>query len=262
LLSHLSSVIMQARARKALPTDPPTPPPNLLAAFVSLEDYFVPLFGYSSATYYTDVRMLLLELVSTTVANIPAAFGAVMDAVLKFNIPLTELIPILLDKPAFLPPGTPPPSQDGVVRLIYETCRLNGLVEILMRTCMQKDTLPSGGVLEVGDLVAALVGVAAFDPRGFPEPMRLSLHPFLPGPERNIDNYLMFGAKGGTVDESRDCWGRDRLALSILRECVKAAGRLQHLQRVAGEAGHARKLAHLTIGLSARFSAVIPDRQL
>ena len=265
MLSHLNSVIVQARARKAPPANPPTPPPNLLAAFVSLEDYFVKHFGpgYSSTAYYTDVRMLLLELVSTTVANIPAAFGAVMDAVLKFNIPLTELVPVLLDRPAFVPPGTPPPppSQDGVVRLIYETCRLNGLVEILMRTCMQQDTLPSGAVVQKDDLVAALVGVAAFDPNGFPEPMRLSLHPFLPGPNRDIANYLMFGATVGTADETRDCWGRERVALSILKECVKAAGRLQHLQRVAGEAGNARKLAHLTIGLSARFSAVLPDWQ-
>ena len=85
--------------------------------------------------------------------------------------------------------------------------------------------------------------------------MHFSLRPFLPGAERKIENYLLFGARGG----DRDCWGRDRLALYMVKECVKAAGRLQSLQKVAGAAAEPKKFAQVTIGLSARFTAVLPD---
>lgn len=254
-LTHLSTLLARARARQAPPQT------NLLAAFVHLEGRFVKQFGYSPAAYYTDVRMLLLEMVGTTVANIPATFAAVMDAVFKFNIRLPELMPILLQPPVFSPPGSPltAADKDGVGRLIYETCRLNGVAKVLMRTCMQADTLPSGGKIQAGDLVAALVAAASLDKQAFPDPRQFSLHPFLPGPERNVDNYLLFGAKADVAAERRDCWGRGTLALYLLKECVKAAGRLQHLQRVAGEAGKPKVIARLTTGLPARFSAVLPD---
>ena len=130
-----------------------------------------------------------------------------------------------------------------------------------MRTCMQDKTLPSGGKVKKGDVVAALLGVAAFDPISFPEPRRLSLWPYLPGPQRNLNDYLLFGAIATDQKESRDCWGREKLALKILKECVKAAGRLQHLQRVAGPTGKAKTLVNIVIGLSARFAGVLPDRQ-
>ena len=239
------------------------PPESLLAAFVYIEKEFVEagadgVRGYSATAYYADVRMMLLELVGTMLSNIPAAFGVVMDAVLKFNIPLTQLIPILLAPPQFRREAAKNGADDGVARLIYETCRLNGLLRVLMRICMQDDKLPSGGELVAGDVVAVLTGVAAFDPV-IEQPWRLSLYPFLPGPERDIDNYLMFGERRIDNPDGRGCWGRDRLALPMLKECVKAAGRLQHLQRVAGKAGHARTLTNVTIGLSARYSGVLPD---
>ncbi|GEP57466.1 hypothetical protein [Reyranella soli] len=276
MLTHLGTVITKARATYALGaanyrqavarSRPHEPSPNLMASFVYLEDHFVkghnsPEACYDSASeYYADVRVMLLELVGTMVANIPAAFGTVMDAVLKFNIPLTELLPILLGTPQFGPGGKSEdmPGEDGVVRLIYETCRLNGLIKVLMRTCRQTDVLPSGGEVVEGDVVAALLGVAAFDEEHFTEARRFSLHPFLPGPVRNIDDYLMFGERNIEKPGGRGCWGRDT-ALCILKECVKAAGRLQHLQRVAGPAGRARTLTQVTIGLPARYSGVLPD---
>jgi deferrochelatase/peroxidase EfeB len=287
MLGHLGMLIAQARAKFAEQAaqfaqsgEKQEPrPPNLLAAFVFVEKACVEKArvkepGYSSSAYYADVRAMLLELVGTTMANIPTTFAAVMDAVLKFNIPLPELIPVLQGPPMFRPTDPPAPSlkpednvapslksedNDGVARLIYEACRLNGLIKILMRICKQDDELPSGGKVMAGDVVAALTGVAAFDESAFPESKRLSLWPFLPGPERKIDNYLLFGARVSNPEESRDCWGREKLALLMVKECVKAAGRLQHLQSVAGEAGNARTIAHITIGLAARFSGVLPD---
>ena len=270
LLAHLGGLVVKARAKGPVP-DPKKPAENLLEAFVRLEKPMTQKYQdqyRDSADYYTDVRMLLLELVGTTMANIPATMGSVMDAVLNFNIPLTELIPVLTAPPAFLPPGQPAPGKDeGIDRLIYETTRLNAFIKVLMRTCEQDDVLPSQERVDPasqvkvkkGDVVAALLGVAAFDPRAFPEPKRLSLWPYLPGPQRKIDNYLLFGGKSATADESRDCWGRDKLALKILQECVKAAGRLQHLQKVAGPAGRAKTLVNIVVGLSARFAGVLPD---
>jgi deferrochelatase/peroxidase EfeB/cytochrome P450 len=251
LTIHLESLLATARARHAPPST------NMVAAFVSLEKYFTSKYRYSSMDYYIDVRMLLLEMIGTTMTNIPATMGAVMDAVLTYRIPLPDLIPVLLRPPMF--PPTPGP-EDGVGRLVYETCRLNGMVKLLMRTCMQNDTLPSGGKVRAGDWVAALVAVASVDPRGFGEPFRFSLRPFLPGPPRDIDKYLLFGAKSSSnPQESRDCWGRDRLALFMVKECVKAAGRLARLQRVAGPEGAPRSFMRITIGLSARFANVLPD---
>jgi Dyp-type peroxidase family len=296
MLGHLGMLIAQARAKYAEDAAKfaqsgdkdreELRPPNLLAAFVFVEKVFVKEPGYSSSAYYADVRAMLLELVGTTMANIPTTFAAVMDAVLKFNIPLPELIPVLQGPPMFPlpdPPAPPPPPEpednvapsvkakdkdaharklddnDGVARLIYEACRLNGLIKILMRICEQDDELPSRGKVKAGDVVAALTGAAAFDERVFPDSKRLSLWPFLPGPERKIENYLLFGAWVSNPEESRDCWGRDKLALLMVKECVKAAGRLQHLQRVAGDAGNPKTIAHITIGLAARFSGVLPD---
>jgi hypothetical protein len=301
MLGHLGMLIAEARAKYAEDAAKfaqsgdkdreESRPPNLLAAFVFVEEACVEEArlkepGYSSSAYYADVRAILLELVGTTMANIPTTFAAVMDAVLKFNIPLTELIPVLQGPPMFPlpdPPAPPPPPKpednvapsvtaedieaharkldgnDGVARLIYEACRLNGLIKILMRICEQDDELPSRGKVKAGDVVAALTGAAAFDERVFPHSKRLSLWPFLPGPERRIENYLLFGAWVSNPEESRDCWGREKLALLMVKECVKAAGRLQHLQRVAGDAGNPKTIAHITIGLAARFSGVLPD---
>jgi hypothetical protein len=250
LTIHLAGLLAAARARRSPPGS------NMVAAFVSLERHFTSKYAYSSMAYYTDVRMLLLEMIGTTMTNVPATMGAVMDAVLNYGISLTDLIPVLLRPPMF--PPTPGP-QDGVGRLVYETCRLNGMVKLLMRTCMQDDTLPSGGEVKAGDWIAALVAVASIDPRGFREPFRFSLRPFLPGPPRDIDKYLLFGAASSNPHESRDCWGRDRLALFMVKECVKAAGRLERLRRVAGPAGAARSFMRITIGLSARFAGVLPD---
>lgn len=249
ILTHLDSLIATARTQ----TLPATT--HLLASLVAHEDQFVHLFGYTAQDYYADVRMLLMETVGSAIANIPAAFGVIVGTLLDYNLPLTDLMPILLAAPKFPLPDQSTEGEDGVGRLVYETARLNGQLKLLMRHCMQDQDLPSGGKLHKGEWVGAILAAASIDPAAFAEPLRFSLRPFLPGPERKIENYLLFGAAGG----GRECWGRDRLALFCLKEFIKASARLQLLQKVAGPAGAPKQLVQLTIGLPARFTAVLPN---
>jgi len=250
-LTYIDSLIATARTRPISKTA------NLLSAFVALEDPFVKMFNYSADDYYADVRMLLMELMGSMMTNIPATFGLIMQTLLDHNLPLSDLIPILLAKPQFPLAHPGPAAEDGVARLIYEATRINGPLKVLMRSVVEGQVLPSGGQLNKGEWVVAILAAASIDPRpdAFPDPYRFSLRPFMPGPERKLDNYLLFGATGG----GRDCWGRNRLALVVLKECLKTAGRLQLLQRVAGAAGEPREVAMITIGLPARFTGVLPE---
>lgn len=254
-LNHLSGLIARARMPPENPAEKPAPA-NLLAAFVALEKFFVEKFAYTSVEYYSDVRILLLELASSAVV-IPATFGSVMGTLLDFGINLSQLMPILLKDPQFGPAG----KEDGVERLVYEAWRLNPSIRLLMRKCKQDIELPSTGKLKAEDWVAALVAVACFDGEAFEEPKRFSLHPFLPGPPRKIEDYLLFGTSGDseTAEGRKICWGRDALALYLLKECVKAASRLQRLRRVAGPTGDLRKIVQINVGLCAHFAGVLSD---
>jgi Dyp-type peroxidase family len=265
LLTHLDMLVVAERERRSPPTS------SLVAAFVHLQRHFTTKFGYPADAYYSDVRMLLFEMASSAMGVIPGTFGVVMGTVLDYDIPLTDLMPVLLASPRFLQPELTPPSklalpeppvtaidpaeEDGLKRLIYETWRINPSLKLLVRRCMQDDRLPSGGKLKANDSVISIIAAASVDPRAFAQPMRFSLWPFLPGPARNLENYLIFGAVGG----SRECWGRDALALLILKECIKAAARLEGLGKVAGAQGEAKKIADVVIGLSARFHRLKPD---
>jgi len=204
--------------------------------------------------------MLLMELASSAVAIIPMAFGSIMKALLDFGIDLSRLVPILL-----APPNHPPPSQgnepikdEGLIRLIYETSRLEPAFALLMRQSAQDDVI-NGKTINEGEWVAALVAAANMDAAVFDKPLVFSLAPFVAGPERDISKYLLFGAQNGP-ERSRICWGRDRVALQVLKECIKAAGRLQGLRKVAGAGGEMQKFAEINIGLNARFARVLPDR--
>ena len=257
-LTQLDTLLATARSH------PVQHPRTMLDAFVKLEPYFAAKYPHpyaDPAQYYAEVRMLLMELAGSAIAIIPTAFGAVMDSLLGFGIDLTFLIPLLLAPPQF-PPGDPPPTdEDGVARLIYETSRLSAVFKILMRRCVQDDDLNQGcpppAQVNHGEWVAALVAAANVDPRvwGLNTNLLFSLAPYLPGPPRNITDYLLFGAR----NSGRECWGREKLALSVLKECVKAAGRLEGLRRVAGNGGKLQTLASINIGLKAHFSSVLPD---
>jgi cytochrome P450 len=117
-----------------------------------------------------------------------------------------------------------------------------------MRHCETATTLPSGAETEQGEWVASLIAAANLDPRAFPEPLRFSLDPTI----RDKKNYLLFNNEGNP----RACWGRERVAMAILEECMMAASRLQGLRGVAGKGGEPSKLVGVTIGLPARFTQV------
>ncbi len=246
-LTHIDMLIVKAR-KQPLPADT-----NLLAAFVSLEKTFTGP-ALSAEAYYGLVRMLLLEVASSAIVVAPT-LGAVVDTALAGGIDLSSLIRLLM---------TVTPSQakfnEGIERLLYEAWRLNPSVRLLMRRANQ-DELYGKDWVRKGDWVAALIVAACFDPVAFPNPRQFSLAPILPGPERKMENYLLFG--NGQKDDpqmpGRLCWGRDKIALYLLTECLKAAGRLKGLKRVAGPAGELKKLAQVNVGLSTRFVSVLPD---
>jgi Dyp-type peroxidase family len=252
-LEYLDALI--ATARTNLLSDPARPA-TLVEAFVANEQNFVgPGHPYpTAAEYYLDVATLLMDLVASAIAFIPNVFGYVMDAVLNFGLNLRTLLPIL---------STPPQygagrAAEGIHRLIFETCRLSPPASILMRSCVRDDTLPSGGAVKKGDFIAAMVKAAGIDGNVFTDPFAFSLYPFLPGPPRNIDDYLLFGV----VDGGRVCWGRDKLALLALEKCLRAAGRLENLRRAAGPSGELQTNLGtnigIAIGLDARFDRVCP----
>jgi deferrochelatase/peroxidase EfeB len=202
-----------------------------------------PVPGWTSL-YAKDLSIILLEIIGATLTIIPLTFSSVMTGLMKFRIDL----PVLL---ARLDPK-------GVRQLIYETERLNPNSPVRMRRCEVATDLGNGEWIEQGDAVAALITAANLDPEIFNDPRRFSLAPHDPlsdGPERDTSEYLLFGLEG---DGSRKfCWGRDRVALPVLEECVIACGRLQGLRRVAGPRGEPQTLVNVPVGLPARFSRIL-----
>jgi len=245
-LTHIDMLIAKARARR-LP-----PETNLLAAFVSLEATFTNPANpgaLSSEAYYGLVRMLLLEVASSAIVIAPT-LGAVVHTALGAGIDLSSLIQLIMKV-------TPSQAKfdEGIERLLYETWRLNPTVKLLMRRAEQ-DEQYGKDMVKKGDWIAALVGLACFDPVAFDQPRQFSLDPILPGPKRNLADYLLFG---DSQSPGRLCWGRDKLALYLLTECLKAAGRLKGLRKVAGPGGELKKIAQVNVGFATRFVSVLPD---
>jgi cytochrome P450 len=119
-----------------------------------------------------------------------------------------------------------------------------------MRMCARDTRLPSGDVVRKDEFVTALVGAANRDASVFREPCRFSL-------DRNADTgspknkYLLFGVQSG----AKACWGKDRVALPILTECLKACARLQRLRRIPE--AQPKVIAGIPVSLMTRFSRVI-----
>ena len=247
-LTHIDTLIVKARAQRPAPA----PNTNLLAAFVSLEKTFTDPASPAALpveAYYGLVRMLLLEVASSGIVIAPT-LGAVVHTALTGGIDLSSLIQLLMKV-------TPSQAKfdEGVTRVLYETWRLNPTVRLLMRRSEQAEQYGKDTV-QKGDWIAALIGAACFDPSAFPQPRQFSLDPILPGPKRNMEDYLLFG---DSQAPGRLCWGRDKIALYLLTECLKAAGRLKGLKKVAGAGGELKKFAQVNIGLSTRFVSVLPD---
>jgi Dyp-type peroxidase family len=233
-LSHMDGLLAAARAR------PTAAPLTLVDAFVAVQADPTVVQMYQSAfgsgwtdVYYRDAAAVLLEITGTSLAAIPLTFASAMGALFKLKIDLASLLQQAEQR------------KDVIERLIYETERLNPNLPVRMRRCELDTTLPSGATVTRGDWVAALIAAANKDPRVFPDPDRISF-------DRDIKKYLMFNEEGS----ERQCWGRNRVAMTVLRQCVLCAGRLKGLRRIAGPAGEPARLLGVAIGLPARFTQV------
>ncbi len=219
-------------------------PKTLLEAFIKIEreDAAIAQF-YSSFgagwknVYYRDVAAILLEVAGTSLAAIPLTLASVMGTLFKFRIDLASLLPQIISK------------AQGIECLIYEAERLNPNLAVRMRYCARTTTLPHDTTIVQGDWVGALIAAANLDPRpnAFPKPHLISF-------DRDIQRYLLFN-EGGS---ERECWGRSRVAMAVLKECVLSAGRLKGLRRIAGATGEPIKLVGVTVGLPAHFTRVGP----
>jgi deferrochelatase/peroxidase EfeB/cytochrome P450 len=244
MLAHIDGLLVAARG------NPPAQPLTLVDAFVKNEGKFPRYYRPTedgTARYYRDVGVILLELMGTSMATIPLTFAKVMGALFQFQIDLPTLLASL---------GPQLPGQpSGIARVIYEAERLNPDLPIRMRHCEVMTTLASGGVVSQGDWVCALIQAATRDPAAFPSPLQFSIAPYLDpgGPARPIEKYLLFG----DINSPRACWGRKRVAISVLEECLTAAGRLEGLRPVAGSGGIPLTMIGVTVGLNARFTRVL-----
>jgi len=239
MLNYLDNVISQARA------SPIRSSKTLLGAFVRNEsrpDLDIKALyagcdngGDWKSLYYNDVSTTLLEIIGTTMASTPLAFASVMEALFKLRLDLPTLMQMPVD-----------PGENVLSHIIYEADRLNPTLGVRMRYC-EKETKLGNATIMAGEWVASLIAAANMDPHphAFPEPFRFKL-------DRPLDTYLLFNDK----QNSRACWGRDRVAMVVLQECLMAASRLQGLRRVAGKGGEPSKLAGVTTSLPARFTQV------
>jgi Dyp-type peroxidase family len=229
MLNYIDTVLLRARS------SPIRSPGTLLGAFVQNESLPSTQALYASAgsdwpsLYYRDVSTILFEIVGTTMAAIPLTFASVMGTLFKFHLDLPSLLKM----------------SGNASPIIYEAERLNPNLGVRMRYCEAQTILPSGAKIDQGEWVASLIAAANLDPRVFHEPLRFKL-------DRNSDTYLLFNE----AQNSRACWGRNRIAMLVLEECVEAASRLQGLRRVAGKGGEPRTIVGVTISLPARFTLV------
>ncbi|WP_419907005.1 hypothetical protein [Hoeflea sp.] len=260
LLNHLNRLISDAWSVRPARTR------TLLDAFIAVEEQKLREYkGYTSAQYHADVAAILFELIASTMAAIPSTFGNIMDTLMTFRISLPSLFDLVRKQ------GLEPDSADKcgyslATQLIYEAERLKPNFAMLMRRCVKATELESGGRLDAGEWVAALIPAANLDAAVFDDPYRFSLYPFVQEhPIREIDDYLLFGNAsydtGPGVEgrvRARHCWGRDAIALYILERCLLAAGRLEGLRKVAGEAGEMQEIAKAATGLSGRFNLLRP----
>ncbi|MFD0916086.1 cytochrome P450 [Pseudahrensia aquimaris] len=248
--------VLLAKASQNMPldfgNDPGDRPLTLLDCLLLIAPQIMAKYKRTRADYLNDVRGLLLELVGSPVATIPVNFAAMMQESVKLNLDLPHLISMLQSKPLFKGDA----SVSGINRFIYEILRINPTVRLIMRQAMQDTVLPSGGKVKKDEWVAAIMAAANLDIAAFPNSQEFSLHPFDQGAKRDYENYMLFGAPGG----GRECWGRDRLALLVMSECLKAAARLKGMRAIAGPEGEVQTFLRMARGYKVRFNEVLPQR--
>lgn len=232
MLSHIDQTLARARARAK---SGPVRVLTMVDAFVANADQFV---GRGKGKKYKDIdayfreaSVILAEMTANTIAATPSAFATLMRFLLESEISPGSILDLK---------GAAAASPELLEQVVYECDRLNPVLPILQRLCKRATDLPSGTTVSAGDRVAVLLTAAGLDPEVFPNPFEFSL-------DRPAETYLMFGAP------DRRCWGQ-KIAQSLLTQCLAAAMTLKDLRGVAGEAGAPRNVFGLTIGLPARFT--------
>lgn len=231
MLAHIDDLLTQAQSGPAVSGY------TLVDAFVENADRFVGDVEkpYQNAEkYFHEAAVIIAEVTANTVAATPSAFGGIMEFLLENNLSLRGLA---CREGEDLCPSL-------ARRVIYESDRLDPVLPVLQRLCVEDVDLESGIRLTAGDRVAALMKAASLS--GFVDPYEFALDPARRPPER----YLMFGPQQG----GRECWGKEQ-AMSILSASLLAAASFDDLRGVAGVQGGPRKvLGALTIALPARFT--------
>jgi len=258
MLGQIQSALASARLQEPKQTD--ARPRTLVDAFVRLENdkgikelYRSHLAEDRPSIYYRDASLILLEFVGAVMAIIPMTLSKVMEYLLDQRMDLSVLAPQL--------------DEDGLARLICEAERLNPCLPARMRRCERDFTLPGSegtpATIKKNYFVAAMVQAANMDGSAFDNPSLFSLS--LPGdPKRALENYLLFGPQQRSADGKRiegmakSCWGKDRVALPVLKECLRAMARLKGLRRVAGQAGVIATQVEVPVGFPARFTSLLP----
>ncbi len=249
---HLGQLIRTARTQQGGAVA------NYLQALVAEEQNIVSQYcatGYTVDDYWREAQLVLAEVIATPNAIVAPILGRMLKTVFDAKIDLGALLPLLLSKPAFNDPEVGY-ALTGVQRLVYELSRLTPTLPVITRNCRSDFQLKDGPLIKAGDWVGCLMNAANLDKDAFPDPLSFSLYPWLPGPKRKYENYLLFGG----ADSPRKCWGQDKIALYLLEEFIKAAARLQGLSPLAGPAGELETLGDggLPIGLRAKFNSVLP----
>jgi Dyp-type peroxidase family len=253
LLMHIDDKIAEERVRRRRPPHPET----VLVWLVQNRGAFP---GVGEAEYFSEVRTILADLIVTMSTNIALPFSKALQSALDFGFNLGWLVPALAEEDAKAP------GRQLQERFAYELLRLFPSAPAIYRRCEADTQIAPGAVIKAGEWVGCLLPVAGQDPRAFEEPKRFSLGKGLKLPphlaaygkyERKLDNYLLFGPKGGV----HRCWG-EALGSLVLTELFQAAARFPGLTRVAGPAGQVVEMpTRMDYSLKLKFYPFDPNRQ-
>ncbi len=262
LVAHIDELLDQTRRYR------PIRARTLLEAFVLEDDHAAKKGEDELNKYYQHTRNLLAEIAASVMVTLPGRFADMMSLLLDIRIHLPRLVSMLKANPIY---GKPPPycsrpeinphgkatperPLSGLQLLVYECDRLRSMKVPIMRYCERDYLLEDGQTIAAGEWVAAMTNVAKLDPLKYGKTSYvLSLYPWTNTPPRDPADYLMFGSLADTT-RGRSCWGRDRLALMALTNCIEAAATLPGLHRIAGPKGDFDTFAKVTVGFKARFS--------
>lgn len=211
----------------------------------------------------------LTDLMGAHMVNIGPPFGKIMDFLLRQPTDMVDFIDhhrqvfaaARVAGTHALPPGD---VETAFYNQFIDEClrfRPAGTVQFRIARKPSGDdtppaawraTLPSGGAVADGDIVAMMVSAANMDPLKFAHPQDFDI-------TRDPGDYIAFGgtpAAGASGQAVHHCWGKP-IGRVCLREMIKAAETLPGLRRIAGPEGEMANLVGLPYSLKARFAATL-----